>query len=789
MSKIPLQSKFALDSINFSSQSPIQMAGHAEDLLKIKGYIVKRIDPLEAEQYRNFRRIIAEGSGPRPHIPEFIGPFETIDELAANVEGDDRRKVHEKWQDRNPKYKYIILEDVTGGHKASKLRDLKIGTSTASKSEQKRNQGLGVGLAKFKAFRHQVLMDPAVSEKYGFRDEDAQKDGSRGAGSNLTYFKNLIAGISRPVADRLYEDVVKIIQWIEQSPTVYVGSSMLVVVNEEVPDLSRAVMIDFAHPISVELNFKPEKVEKYRSGMLKGFQSILNMISYRLNDFFSHSEFEASLMSEDYDDEVCPLPPPLLSPSLSTVDEDTVLERQPSLNAGPEMTSSGVEPLLARSMSVASVRSIPRARKDTKLLDHVGHVSEAILNHLIKMELLQRSTSRLVEASSEMQEEVSRVENSKSLEPLRGALRDYEKLVWVEDPQSLHVAYRLLLKMERMIYIWSQNYPFTQSSAKDPIFWLMGPLFQFLHLIQKEIDDVLKFILEKNYAFPSLDVHSDPQVQEAWAKVKWLLSHHVMSSDPKVRSRIANYYAHLASFSGGREIINDFTELVTEGEIVVDDPVNEELRGKRVSNRDFMVSDRIKVAGGSPRSGARASSDSSHARKIVIHPPNNMSDTSLMFEGLQEVNYDIEKISGDNEGSGEWEVLGAQVAGSKAKSKSVERAMAPTYILAPGYLRFARALEQSRRMWLFGDAGQSSPRSSVKSKDKAHKNLMRELEMGKVTLTDEVENPLRLEAFLPERINTSSKNATSKGGWFDIGTSDLVQDYEEDLIKLGYRPV
>ncbi|BDD09535.1 hypothetical protein FUAX_19670 [Fulvitalea axinellae] len=270
----------------------IQMAGHKADFLKLRKRIVKRVDPIEADQYRRFLEMGRQPSPIQPKIPAFAGPFGSIDELKQAIEPSKHEDIDKAWPKEKPGYHYVILDDVTGGHEGAKLHDLKIGTKTASYTEQRINQKRWVPTALAKAFMHQIIMDPWVSDQFGFRDEDSHKQKKWGKKGNLSQVKMTVSSMSVQSCSRVLDDVQDILEWARTSPTVYVGSSILIVANDIKPELSRAVLIDFAHPISEEMGFPKSKVDKYREAMLKGFETIRRELVNRVLGAYDESEDE-----------------------------------------------------------------------------------------------------------------------------------------------------------------------------------------------------------------------------------------------------------------------------------------------------------------------------------------------------------------------------------------------------------------------------------------------------------------------------------------------------------------
>lgn len=281
-----------------------QLAGHPEDLCILQGgqWVIKRIDKFEMMEYMRLREIENGGEGMRAEgvvIPHFKGPYTSYEELKGNcgfdISGKDELKMYTKLEGAPgpmlplPNGKFlVVMENVTGGIKgATAPRDLKIGKNTSDDIDQERH-GIGWAERKWKAQRHGWMDRNSPSKSLGFRDEDQWKKSSKATlafqfevknvEENLSAFRKEVAGASDGAIKYVEDSLMKIYEWVSQSDTVYVGASILVTFNNEVPDKSTARLIDFEHPLTKDGNFKHPEFDQYKLDMLTGVDNIIQQL-------------------------------------------------------------------------------------------------------------------------------------------------------------------------------------------------------------------------------------------------------------------------------------------------------------------------------------------------------------------------------------------------------------------------------------------------------------------------------------------------------------------------------
>ncbi|MCG8474246.1 MAG: inositol polyphosphate kinase family protein [Cytophagales bacterium] len=844
-------------------QKIIQMAGHWDDILFLPGRVVKRIEKLEAEQYLEFREYInhAAPDTPLPQIPKFEGPYNSLQELAAKVSDEDRQKITQKWKKQDPKYKYIILENATEEHPSSKIRDLKIGTSTVSEEEQRIGQKKGSVETLIKAAKH-TTMDMPVSKKYGFRDEDSQKRGARSAKKNLVIFRQMIAEMGPEVAKKIRSDVRKIYNWISSSQTVYVGASMLMVANEDKPEISKAVMIDFAHPISTRLGFDESKVEKYRTGMLTGFSSILSMLNIHINENFEipypnlEPEKQETLKTTrvQISTETQSTPPtpkgeapspsssaasefPILplkqSPTAKTVteysfytesefdrlnDEESTSKllsltpQQSPTAAAPQQTEMFSEQLppspiemtvrfqpSLESLISLSPASTPDIKHDFSLvhdsirrislprINRIPHFSTEFFDSLIKREEHHKGSSRRPSALDTAASAIPPLplRDHPSLQTIRNSLEQYETLEWHEEPITLHSSFKVLIKLENEINSWLYKHPYTLLWSTTPESRLTIVLLKLLNAVQKEMDELISQLVRLKIDFPVFDEQDQERIQKCWQAIRqnWD-SLFPVEIDPNIKNRIFNYFAHLMAYNSGLELLEEIFLQEHPYDIKILSQVKRVKEGKEILNQNFLLD----ISEPEEESFLELSFDDANVipqkGKVRIRVPDmeHMNDTSLMVNGLHEIVF--EKTLLTDELGEEWSMLSKPT--SPDRNYEIELVPTPAFIQSPAYLRFARALAHAQ------DLMTGKPHdllSKLPSKKKRSKQAIKQhFEDYKDQLTEAIENPLRLEAFLPLRTGTSMYSAYSQGGWYEGLKSSYPELDDDEFIRTGYMP-
>ncbi|MBL4663083.1 MAG: DUF4157 domain-containing protein [Flavobacteriaceae bacterium] len=250
----------------------VQRAGHAEDLCILADWIIKRTDVIEINQYVN-----SEVPGVAPN---YRGPFYTLGTLRAVLEEKgialslaQQLKVQTMSEDiAHGGRGFMLLENATSGMAAPALRDLKLGKHSASGTDQERHgiSGISKGL---KIFRHNIMDFASGSASRGFRDEDRWK--SSKIGDNLDAL-NAMLGTAGPVGLlRVRVNLQELWEWAHASNVVYVGMSVLVVVDPPPNDSGKAVAIDFEHPI----RDSDASFETHKAGLLEGIMNIKNIVN------------------------------------------------------------------------------------------------------------------------------------------------------------------------------------------------------------------------------------------------------------------------------------------------------------------------------------------------------------------------------------------------------------------------------------------------------------------------------------------------------------------------------
>ena len=302
------QLSFRSTHIPHAPRNVVQRAGHPEDLyiLENRRWVIKRIDEAEKDQYNILRtRFSMVDPDPSP-IPHFLGPFGSPSDLenvlnAEDISSKDREKLAAM---SVPAGKYLlVMSNVTGGE-ADVIGpiDVKFGKHTANK-EDLRRRGKGWWKRQTKLLRHDIMDKNSPSRLHGFRDEDAWKARSKwkvlflrrktNINANLNQFRSKLKQGSAEALSKLIPSLELIQNFLNHVDTVYVGSSILIVLNNENPDKSTAKLIDFEHP----LTSKDEDFDTVKKGLLDG----IARIKEEINDLISNADSERSNVHESPD--------------------------------------------------------------------------------------------------------------------------------------------------------------------------------------------------------------------------------------------------------------------------------------------------------------------------------------------------------------------------------------------------------------------------------------------------------------------------------------------------------
>jgi len=262
----------------------IQRAGHAEDFYRSTDgqWIVKKADDAESQQYLAFTQ-----QAPTAALPEFYGPYQDANALLAsgalfiaNLDQVDTADITTLGGTLGGTDRLIVMRSATGGHPAARLRDLKLGRHTASGTDQAL-RGEGLLSRTFKAMRHDVLDNLTPSRELGFRDEDATKELKYSTETNLADLKFVLGSSSLTALLKIRADLNNIRGWVTGQATVYVGASVLLVSNNQNPQGSTAVMIDFAHPVTVGSHGQ-QRFDNYKQDMIDGLVNMRNMLDVEI---------------------------------------------------------------------------------------------------------------------------------------------------------------------------------------------------------------------------------------------------------------------------------------------------------------------------------------------------------------------------------------------------------------------------------------------------------------------------------------------------------------------------
>lgn len=268
----------------------IQRAGHAEDFYRFtnRGWFVKKADAAETLQYQGFTLADRQSGA----LPEFYGPYQDDNALFADggaaFQGDvdantDPAGITALSTTLGGTDTLIVLRSATGGDPAARLRDLKLGRHTASGTDQA-IRGEGLLSRTFKAMRHDVLDTLTPSRELGFRDEDATKELKYGTESNLAELTFILGSSSLTALQKIKADITNIVAWVTGQATVYVGASVLLVSNNQNAQASNAVMIDFAHPVTVASHGQ-QRFDNYKQDMIDGLVNISHMVDAQIMRF------------------------------------------------------------------------------------------------------------------------------------------------------------------------------------------------------------------------------------------------------------------------------------------------------------------------------------------------------------------------------------------------------------------------------------------------------------------------------------------------------------------------
>lgn len=294
------QLSFRSTHIPHAPRNVVQRAGHPEDLyiLENKRWVIKRIDKAEKDQYNILRTQFSMVDPAQSPVPQVSGPFRSLGELEGTLRGwaEDRemsQRDREKLAAMSvPAGKYLlVMRNVTGGDpNAIELIDVKLGKYTANAADLARH-GKGRLAIKSKLFKHNIMDKNSPSRSLGFRDEDAWKDRNKpktffskrstNIATNLDQFKSKLRRGSPEALRNLYASLDPIGDFLYKADIVYVGSSILMVVNNQNPGMSVAKLIDFEHPLTPD----DEDFNSFRQDLVDGIFEIKREINGILKEY------------------------------------------------------------------------------------------------------------------------------------------------------------------------------------------------------------------------------------------------------------------------------------------------------------------------------------------------------------------------------------------------------------------------------------------------------------------------------------------------------------------------
>ncbi len=271
-----------------ASSATIQRAGHAEDLCFLSGsrWIVKRMDVTETNEYVGF----SDGVNRPPSMPDFHGPYYSVravraalTELGQAVNDKQVTKLNTMAEEiARGGRSFMILSSAKQGSGDAGLRDLKLGQYSASGTDQQRRGKNKLG-SLAKTGQHDWMDKVSGSRERGFRDEDAWKNASgwdkvknasKVKRENLNPLKGMLDGAPPAALSAIERDVFALYFWIKNADPIYVGMSVLIVVNPDNPRRSNATAIDFEHPIfAADRSFAT-----HREGLLLGLSNMLDLV-------------------------------------------------------------------------------------------------------------------------------------------------------------------------------------------------------------------------------------------------------------------------------------------------------------------------------------------------------------------------------------------------------------------------------------------------------------------------------------------------------------------------------
>ncbi|BDD12717.1 hypothetical protein FUAX_51490 (plasmid) [Fulvitalea axinellae] len=321
--------------------------------------------------------------------------------------------------------------------------------------------------------------------------------------------------------------------------------------------------------------------------------------------------------------------------------------------------------------------------------------------------------------------------------------------------EHLAARYHLLLKIERYIYFFHQSHPHRASGImKGMEDELERPLFEILDIVQEEFEDVVSKQMEEDFLPPIGGLATPGELQDLMSKmVKHASSLDMATFSEKNVRRVQAIHSRLLAIGEGRRLFGK----IYSGDL----PEKITFKIPEGDSTEFQVVPGPSRTASTTEKGATASTTSSRPVDLFFPDEKHWPSASVMAKGgipVKDRDENIRIVRGESiarhqdepEYDSEWSFLEDE---------------APTYVLAPTFLRYLMALEQARRSML--GQTESGKFSTAWGETENH------------TLAETLENPLRVELALPKKTGAGLLSSYGEGGWF----FNPKKDEDEELSK------
>ncbi|WP_330926678.1 inositol polyphosphate kinase family protein [Candidatus Sororendozoicomonas aggregata] len=237
-------------SLSVSDAKPdgsVGAAGHADSFIFLGSSVIGKLTlNNEADVYINRKKYGLDNIIPKHR-------------LESQLSGAEKRAVRQRLGMNKPGYQVIAMERVGGNIKQENKRelDIKIGSATASARQTKESQP--AMNAALKKIRHKSIDWFTGSRWRHFRLEGAKLKENKLAMSNLLLSrsteKNLEVLLTLPEKKReknfqkINDKLKEIRQTMSTSDICFIGSSILIVIDDKNPANTMVKLIDLAHPV------------------------------------------------------------------------------------------------------------------------------------------------------------------------------------------------------------------------------------------------------------------------------------------------------------------------------------------------------------------------------------------------------------------------------------------------------------------------------------------------------------------------------------------------------------